>query len=160
MLRGQRGPQFQAAQALRGLARPGVDIARMGISGGVGVEPKALAEAIQGTKDVEEKIDLSLELLDIAALNTGKHHAMVVQDPEDKRNIQGFCRLAVIYSRAIYPDKYPKFDTELCSEWSDQCCCRELLRLLELGIEADRKARGTTRAVDLEAPVDANDLQP
>ena len=74
------------------------------------MEPAALSGAVVGAKDVEGRIDTSLELLDMDALNTGRHHALVVQDPEDKRSIKGFCRLAVVYSRAIYPDKYPRFE--------------------------------------------------
>ena len=46
MLRGQRGPRFQATARLRGLARPSVSIGRMGTSAGVGVEPTTLADSI------------------------------------------------------------------------------------------------------------------
>ena len=39
-------------------------------------------------KDVESRMDMSLEMVDIVALDTGKYHAMVVQDPYDKRSIK------------------------------------------------------------------------
>ena len=98
MQRDQRGSCFQPSQVLRGLARPSVDIGRIAGFGSVEVEPRSIAGIIEGAKEVEQKIDMSLELLDIDALNTGQHHAMVIQDPTDKRNITGFLNLAYIYS--------------------------------------------------------------
>jgi hypothetical protein len=41
---------------------------------------------------------MSLEMLDIEALDTGQYQAMVIQDPNDKRNIRGFFHLAQVYS--------------------------------------------------------------
>jgi hypothetical protein len=68
---------------------------------GVEMEPASVAQAVEGAKDVEQRIDLSLELLDIEALDTGQYHALVVQDPNDKRNIRGFFRLVYAYSRSM-----------------------------------------------------------
>ena len=42
-------------------------------------------------------VDMSLEMVDIDALDTGRYQAMVVQDPEDKRNIKGYLHLAIAY---------------------------------------------------------------
>ena len=64
-------------------------------------EPQILADIIEGAKDPEQKIDMDLELLDIDALDTGRHHALVIVDPEDKRNIKGFLHLAVVTSQAV-----------------------------------------------------------
>jgi hypothetical protein len=66
------------------------------------LEPTSSAGAIEGAREVEQKIDMSLELLDIEALDTGKYNALVIEDPNDKRNIRGFCRLAVIYSEQFF----------------------------------------------------------
>ena len=87
--------RFQPTHLLGDLARPHVHVARMAGLVSVPMEPASAAEAVKGTKDVEQVIDMSLELLDIQALDTGKYHALVVQDPEDKTNISGFCHLAI-----------------------------------------------------------------
>jgi hypothetical protein len=60
------------------------------------VEPQALAQTVQGSKESQYTLDMSLELMDLSALDTGRYHAMVVQDPQDKRNVKGFCRLAIV----------------------------------------------------------------
>jgi hypothetical protein len=86
---------------LRGLARPSVDIRRAGALGATYIDAAAVAGIIEGTREIEQKIDMSLELLDIQSLNTGQYHALVVQDAADKRNVKGFCRLAVVYSEAM-----------------------------------------------------------
>ena len=91
----QRGVRFEPAQVLGGLARPDVSVGRIGAFAEVQVEPTAIAEGIEGSKEAEQKVDMSLELLDIEALDTGKYHALVVQDPEDKKAIEGFCYLAI-----------------------------------------------------------------
>ncbi len=60
------------------------------------------------SKEPEKKVDISLEMLDIDALDTGDYHAMVIQDPYDKKKISGFFHLAVAYSRSatIEEDNY------------------------------------------------------
>ena len=42
------------------------------------------------SKEPENKIDMREQLLDLNFLDTGKYQAMVIQDPENKRNIQGY----------------------------------------------------------------------
>lgn len=39
---------------------------------------------------------MTQEMMDVDALDVGKYHAMVIQDPTDKRNIRGFFHLAVV----------------------------------------------------------------
>jgi hypothetical protein len=101
MQRKETGVGFEPTQLVRGLARPSVQIGRLAGPGGAETEPQALAGVIEGAKEAKNKIDMSLELLDIETLNTGRYHAMVVQDPGDKRNISGFLNLAYIYSDAM-----------------------------------------------------------
>jgi hypothetical protein len=108
--RGEAQGRFEPTRVLGGLARPRADIGRTAGLASVEMEPASVAEAVEGARDVEQRIDMSLELLDIEALDTGKYHAMVVQDPTDKRNIQGFCHLAVVYTPAIHPAKYPEYE--------------------------------------------------
>ena len=40
-----------------------------------------MAEIIEGTKEVEQKVDMSLELLDVDALDTGKYHSYGICRP-------------------------------------------------------------------------------
>ena len=43
-------------------------------------------------------LDMYLEMVDVDALNTGQYHAMVIQDPNDKRSIVGFFQMFVAFS--------------------------------------------------------------
>ena len=99
------------------LARPRVEMVRStGLTTGL-VEPQALAQAVQGSKESQYTLDMSLEMMDIRALDTGRYHAMVVQDPQDKRNLKGFCHLAIVYSKALYPPpSYYGWDPEYAFE--------------------------------------------
>ena len=78
------------------LARPHVDIRRITGLEESSLEPATVAQAVVGTMAVREAVDMSLEMLDLDALDTGKYHAMVIQDPNDKRNIRGFFHLCVV----------------------------------------------------------------
>jgi hypothetical protein len=100
--RDQHVGRFEAVQAIGALSRPSVDIGRITSLAAKPVEPGSVAQAIEGTREVQQKIDMSLELLDIGLLNTGKHHAMVIQDPTDKRNIRGFFHLAGVRSVSMF----------------------------------------------------------
>jgi uncharacterized protein DUF4159 len=42
------------------------------------------------------RLDMGLELLDVDALDTGRYRGLVVQDPDDKRKLKGFVRLAAV----------------------------------------------------------------
>jgi len=89
---------LQTVQVMGSLARPGAAFYRTASFVSQRFEPHAVAAAIPQTKDMAQRMDMSLEMLDIQALDTGQYHAMVVQDPNDKRNIKGFFHLAAVYS--------------------------------------------------------------
>jgi hypothetical protein len=80
-----------------------VQIGRLSRFEGTAIEPLSVAEAVGSTKEDKQKVDLSLELLDVEALDTGQYHALVVRDPQDRRSVRGFCHLAIVYSRSLYP---------------------------------------------------------
>jgi hypothetical protein len=65
------------------------------------MEPQTLAMVIQGTREPKDKVDMGLEMLDVEALDTGQYHAMVIQDPDDKKNIRGYFHLATLFSETI-----------------------------------------------------------
>jgi hypothetical protein len=78
----------------------------MGIGPGGGVPsrhigPKFQAGAVEGSRTGEGEIDLGVELLDVKALDTGRHRALVVVDPRDKKRIKGFLYLSSVHSERI-----------------------------------------------------------
>ena len=79
------------------------------------IGPQLRAGALEGTRQGADEIDLSLELMDVQALDTGRHRAMVVVDPKDRRQLKGFFYMSNVYSpsidraeseisRRLYPD--------------------------------------------------------
>ena len=100
----QRGTVSRGIQplgVLGQLARPNVDVSRAVGFRSTELAPQAVAQIIEGARDAENVVDMSLEMLDVDALDTGRYHAMVIQDPSDKRNIKGFFRLKYAYSETM-----------------------------------------------------------
>lgn len=62
------------------------------------------AAILGGAKEAARHVDMSLEMIDIGALDTGQYQAMIIQDPTDKRNIKGFVHLARVYSINTPPE--------------------------------------------------------
>ena len=96
------GSRVQPLQVVRSLAKPRIEMGRPIAFKAVALEPQTLAEKIMGSKESKAVVDMSLEMMDIEALDTGQYQAMVIQDPNDKRNVRGFFHLAVIYSQSIW----------------------------------------------------------
>ena len=65
------------------------------------IGPQMRAGALEGTRQGADEIDLSLELMDVQALDTGRHRAMVVVDPQDRRKLKGFLYMSNVYSPSI-----------------------------------------------------------
>ena len=53
---------------------------------------------VSTSKEPDNKIDMKEQLLDLNYLDTGKYQAMVIQDPDDKRNIKGYFHIAQAFS--------------------------------------------------------------
>ena len=68
-----------------------VNLAR-GIPGSGRIRSTAAEIAVQS----KDNLDLGLELLDIEAMDTGRYRAMVVVDPDDRRNLQGFVHFSAV----------------------------------------------------------------
>lgn len=49
-------------------------------------------------KEPEHRIEMREQLLDLTTLDTGRYHAMVVQDPTNKQRIRGYFHIALAYS--------------------------------------------------------------
>ena len=65
------------------------------------IGPQLRAGALDGTRQGADEIDLSLELMDVQAMDTGRHRAMVVIDPNDRSNLKGFLYLSNVHSEAL-----------------------------------------------------------
>ena len=65
------------------------------------IGPQLQAGALEGTRQGADEIDLALELMDVQALDTGRHRAMVVVDPKDRRKIKGFLYMSNVYSPSL-----------------------------------------------------------
>jgi len=92
----------QPLKVLGSLARPRSDIQRS-----IGFSPEFIEPAvdfipIKGAKEPGDRVDMSLEMLDIDALDTGRYRAMVIfKNPADRRSIYGYFHLIIIYSESI-----------------------------------------------------------
>ena len=93
-------------ELLEGLITPRVAIRRATETDRAYFEPAAIAQSVKGTREPGDKIDMTLEMVDIDALDTGKYQAMIVQDPSDKRNIRGFFHIALVYSESLQRIQY------------------------------------------------------
>ena len=65
------------------------------------IGPQLCAGALEGTRQGADEIDLAMELMGVQAMDTGRHRAMVVVDPKDRRNLKGFLYLSNVYSPSI-----------------------------------------------------------
>ena len=84
--------------SLRSLSAPqvsldeGAELVSIDLGGGV------TDIGVSTSKEPDNKIDMKEQLLDLNFLDTGKYQAMVIQDPDDKRNIKGYFHVAQAYS--------------------------------------------------------------
>ena len=65
------------------------------------IGPQMRVGALEGTRQGADEIDLALELMDVQAMDTGQHRAMVVVDPKDRRQLKGFLYMSNVYSPSI-----------------------------------------------------------
>ena len=100
MGRKQRSTGIRLTQVMSSLARPKGTMDRFAQFQSITLEPQMMAQAIESTKETQHVVDMSLEMVDIEALDTGEYHAMVIQDPTDKRRIRGFFHMARAYPQS------------------------------------------------------------
>ena len=65
--------------------------------------PQFDAVDLTSMKEPERRIDMQAEFLDLSAINTGKYKGMVIQDPTDKQNVQGFVYLGLAWGSVLEP---------------------------------------------------------
>ena len=93
------------------------------------IGPQLRAGALEGTRQGADEIDLSLELMDVQALDTGRHRAMVVVDPKDRRQLKGFLYLSGIHSEALERAE-ASAGSERSGGWSRSIAERRMLQNL------------------------------
>ena len=85
---------------IRSLARPRVHLMRQTQFASTAFEPQARSKQLESAREPKAKVDMTLEMMDIEALDTGRYQAMVIQDPADKKNIRGFFHIARVYAQS------------------------------------------------------------
>jgi len=92
------------------------------------MEPQAVAQMIEGKKEARDAVDMSLEMLNVQALDTGRYQAMIIQDPTDKRSIKGYLHLVLVHvlplnrmtvTNALHTDLGIKRLIDSLNEWTD-----------------------------------------
>ncbi len=92
---------FQTTKILDSLVKPKSGITREVSFAASELEPQFGLPPVTSAVNPEDRIDVSLEMLDIEALDTGRYQALVIQDPRDKKKIKGFFHLNVCYSETM-----------------------------------------------------------
>ena len=122
------------------------------------IGPQLRAGALEGTRQGADEIDLSLELIDVQALDTGRHRAMVVVDPKDRRNLKGFLYMSGIYSPSIERAEYSEQAESIQVRWYHQMPRRLVERRMLQGL-ADKMTAETQVHVEVRDAVRLDDPQ-
>ncbi len=91
----------QTFAVLDNLAKPKSSVSRSVNFSRPTLEFGVSSGALIGAKEPESRVDMSLEMMDIESLDTGKYQAMVIQDPRDKKKIKGYLHLVLIHVQTI-----------------------------------------------------------
>jgi len=76
-------------------------------------EAAEMVSLTEGATPVQEAVNLETELLSMGDLDTGRYKAIIVQDPENKRNLKGFFNMTLVKynfqdtNRDTYPMAIP-----------------------------------------------------
>ncbi len=114
-----------------------------------------------------DHVDLGLELLDVAAFDTGRYRALVVQDPQDKRQLQGFVHFTAVEIRSASENtadiffgmphnaaKRVDFEINYFPDWRHSANARSL-HSLAMELEAET---GLSAVVDENVTLDAPEV--
>ena len=122
------------------------------------IGPQMRAGALEGTRQGADEIDLSLELMDVQALDTGRHRAMVVVDPKNRRKLKGFLYMSGIYSPSIERAEYSEQAENRQVRWYHQMPRRLVERRMLQGL-ADKMTAKTQVYVEVRDAVRLDDPQ-
>jgi len=94
--------ELEPAETVRSLARPRAVVNRSASFLQAGLEPAGvLAQPVTSNKESKDVVNMSLEMVDVEALDTGEYHAMVIQDPTDNRLIKGYFHFFRVYATSV-----------------------------------------------------------
>ena len=108
--------------------------------GGLAVPlPELSRVEVAGVKETTEQVDMRLDMLSIRDMDTGQYHAMVVQDPDDRRKVRGFVHLAQAFTRSRAATLDAGYGTALAQQGTKYQSLDFLIKALNeyTGIEAD-----------------------
>ena len=87
----------KASQVLDNVVRLATTVAQTASFERPQLEPMIESSRVEIARTGRARLDVNLEMVDLKTLDYGHHQAAVVQDPEDKRKISGFFKLARVY---------------------------------------------------------------
>ena len=90
-----------ALEVLSSVSKPVVQVSRSVRFERKAIGPRIEAGRVEIARHPTDRVDLSLEMMDIDALDTGRYRALVVQDPEDKRKVKGYVHLTSVYAESM-----------------------------------------------------------
>ena len=122
------------------------------------IGPHLRVGALEGTRQGADEIDLALELMDVQAMDTGRHRAMVVVDPKDRRKLKGFLYMSGIYSPSIERAEYSEQAENIRVRWHHQMPRRLVERRMLQGL-ADKMVASTQVHVEVRDAVRLDDPQ-
>ena len=117
------------------------------------------AGALEGARQGGDEIDLALELMDVEAMDTGRHRAMVVVDPKDRRNLKGFLYMSGVYSPSIDRAEYEQAKGSGNRFYYDDQTLRRMVERRMLQGLADRMVMNTQVHVEVRDAVRLDDPQ-
>ena len=88
----------KASEVLGSIVVPATEVGTSATFQRPELEPLIVSGVIEAVKGTRGRLDMRLEMMDLQTLDYGRHQAAVVQDPEDKRRITGFFKLALLTS--------------------------------------------------------------
>lgn len=109
-------------------------------------EQVKMVELTEGAMPQQEALSLKQELLNVGDLDIGRYQAIIIQDPENKKNIKGFFNMTVI-------------DYDLADKNNDRfpTAVEELMRYMRDHTKINAKIEGTTMRLSdtniMKAPV-------
>lgn len=122
------------------------------------IGPQMRAGVLEGTRQGADEIDLGLELLDVQALDTGRHRAMVVVDPKDRRQLKGFLYMSGLYSPSIDRAEATEQAENISVRWYHQMPRQMVERRMLQGL-ADRMVASTQVHVEVRDAIALDDPQ-
>ncbi len=88
----------KASQVLDSLVRPATTVSQVATFERPQFEPMIESSRVEIARTGGARLDVNLEMVDLKTLDYGQYQAAVVQDPEDKRKISGYFKLARVYA--------------------------------------------------------------